>query len=503
MLFARILERRFDERMSSAKRRAVRRVVTGERSALAIPWLLLRRSRTLAGRNETLGVETGLLRGIVWRHAVTFLAGRSGRPGRRFRFSASLPSRSSLSTGPPITHQATRTLADKTRPLDVSVRPGAPSRVNLLIPKIDLRHFFGGYIAKLNLARRLADLGLRVRLVTVDETHPLPPSWRRTVESYEGLDGLFDRIEVAFAREQAPLELSPTDRFIATTWWTAHLAHIASKDIGRNRFVYLIQEGEQFTFPMGAFAALAQQSYGFSHFAVFSTELLRDYFRRHQLGVYSEGVESGDRYSLSFENAITPIEPPTDAELAGRSSRRLLLYARPEAHAARNMFELAILALAKAVSDGVIGGEWELHGVGGTGQGEPPIELGDGRLLELLPRSPQGDYADLLRGHDVGLALMYTPHPSLVPIEMASAGMVTVTNSFENKTPEAMAAISKNLITVEPSLDGIVQGLREAVAGVGDATSRAEGARVRWSRDWDTSFDEEIIRRIAAFLESC
>ena len=34
---------------------------------------------------------------------------------------------------------------------------------------------------------------------------------------------------------------------------------------------------------------------------------------------------------------------------------------------------------------------------------------------------------------------MYTPHPSLVPIEMASAGMATVTNSFENKTADAMA----------------------------------------------------------------
>ena len=36
-------------------------------------------------------------------------------------------------------------------------------RVNLLIPSIDLQHFFGGYIAKLNLARRLAARGLRVR----------------------------------------------------------------------------------------------------------------------------------------------------------------------------------------------------------------------------------------------------------------------------------------------------------------------------------------------------
>jgi hypothetical protein len=236
---------------------------------------------------------------------------------------------------------------------------------------------------------------------------------------------------------------------------------------------------------------------------VFSTELLRGYFRSHSLGVFAEGSAPGDRDSVSFENAITPIEPPTEAELAGRGSRRLLLYARPEAHAARNMFELAILALAKAVADGAIGPEWELNGVGAAGRGEPPVELGDGQALKLLPRSSQDDYARLLRQHDVGLALMYTPHPSLVPIEMASAGMLTVTNSFENKTPEAMAEISDNLVTVEPSMDGVAGGLRDAVARVGDGAGRAAGARVRWSRSWDASFDADVMGRIASFLESC
>ena len=67
-------------------------------------------------------------------------------------------------------------------------------------------------------------------------------------------------------------------------------------------------------------------------------------------------------------------------------------------------------------------------------EGAQRLELGGGAALELLPRREQGGYADVLRDHDVGLALMYTPHPSLVPIEMASAGMLTVTNSFENKT---------------------------------------------------------------------
>src|SRR5947208_2262406 len=85
-------------------------------------------------------------------------------------------------------------IADKIAPLELSVRDDAPERVNLLIPTIDLQHFFGGYIAKFNLARRLAERGARLRIVTVDPVPPLPRSWKRQVEAYQGLDGLFDRV---------------------------------------------------------------------------------------------------------------------------------------------------------------------------------------------------------------------------------------------------------------------------------------------------------------------
>ena len=68
-----------------------------------------------------------------------------------------------------------RALEDKIAPLRLDVRADAPRRVNLLVPTIDLEHFFGGYIGKFNLARRLAERGARVRVVTVDPTGPLPP----------------------------------------------------------------------------------------------------------------------------------------------------------------------------------------------------------------------------------------------------------------------------------------------------------------------------------------
>ena len=98
---------------------------------------------------------------------------------------------------------------------------------------------------------------------------------------------------------------------------------------------------------------------------------------------------------------------------------------------------------------------------------------------------------------------MFTPHPSLVPLEMASAGMVTVTNSFENKTAEAMEAISGNLIAAEPTLEGIAAGLERAAAAATDNEARVRGAEVHWSNDWDTSLDDDLMEQMSAWLASC
>jgi len=365
-------------------------------------------------------------------------------------------------------------------------------RVNVLIPTVELKHFFGGYIAKFNLARRLAERGHRIRIITVDPVRPLPRAWSKRLESYSGLAGLTDKVEFVFGREASGIEVGPHDRFLATTWWTAHIAHRAVAEVGGERFLYLIQEYEPFTFPMGSYAAMAHQSYAFPHLALFSTELLRDSFRSHSIGVYSRGPAGGDASSRAFENAITAVKPPAAGELARRGPRRLLFYARPEPHAARNLFELGTLALIRALEDGHLRQGWVLRGIGSI-EAQRRIPLGAAGSLELLPRCGQAEYAQILRQHDVGLALMYTPHPSLVPIEMAAAGMLTVTNSFENKTPDAMARISTNLITEEPTVEGIAAGLRKAVEGVSDYERRVRGSAVRWSTDWDRSFDDRLL----------
>jgi hypothetical protein len=67
---AQVLLARCAHRLTPRKRRALRRFVRAGRSPLAAGWLAARPVRVVAGRTETLGSETELVRGLAWRWAV-------------------------------------------------------------------------------------------------------------------------------------------------------------------------------------------------------------------------------------------------------------------------------------------------------------------------------------------------------------------------------------------------------------------------------------------------
>jgi GT2 family glycosyltransferase/predicted CoA-binding protein len=394
-----------------------------------------------------------------------------------------------------------QTIQEKIAPLELHVSSTAPRRINLLIPTIDLKYVFGGYITKFSLARHLAENGYNIRIVIVDRCDYDPELWRQQLQAYQGLEKFIDAVDLVhvFDRSQH-LEVTADDAFIATTWWTAHIAHKAVGDLGKEKFLYLIQEYEPFTFPMGSFASLADQTYGFPHYAIFSTELLRDYFRRKAIGVFALGGDVGDRDSISFQNTITSVGEVRLEDIANRTPKKLLFYSRPEAHAARNMFEMAVLALSQAIKAGHFEGEWEFHGIG-TVETSSTIKLADGVSMQVLPRQTQDAYREVLRDHDLGLSLMYTPHPSLVPIEMAAAGMLVVTNTYANKTKEALRAISSNIMAVLPTIDDVTLGLKEAVASIEDYYRRVRGSQVNWSISWDSAFDRHFMIRVGEFFD--
>lgn len=486
----RLLLDRCGKRMSATRRKTLERFDRSDRSLTALAWLAFRPLRRLAGRNETMGMERLLVRGILYRHLAAVRRRLPGRLRRQAEEATALEPETEM------TDQMRRKLA----PLFPISSAGQPSRVNLLIPTIDLDHFFGGYIAKFNLARRLAERGLPVRIVTVDPTPPLPGDWRQQVESFSQLDGLFEEVDVCFARDgREPFRTGLDERYIATTWWTAHLASRLARAAGSERFLYLIQEYEPLTVPEGMWQELARASYEFPHHALFSTGILADYFRQQRLGLFGGGIAAGGE-ALEFRNAITPVDPPDPERMKDRPGRRLLLYGRPEAHAARNLWETGVEALSRAVAAGTFGPEWSFHAIGTTGGGGR-IDLGEGRKLLLKPRTDQRTYAGFLAEHDLGVALMEAPHPSLVPFEMASAGMPTVTTTWGgSKTAETLAAITPNLIAADSGPAAIAAALRVAVARSVDYEGRSNGARFVWPRDWDEAFDDRLLDRITGLL---
>lgn len=501
-LIARTISLRCSDRLTGAKRRTLGRIISADESALSAAWLALRNLKNVGRVSETLGAEGSILGAILWKKCWALRSRLMPAPASRMS-PAGVPGPEELTERPAAVALAqTKVIEQKITPLRLAVSSAAPKRINLLIPTIDFRFFFAGYITKFNLARHLAEAGFKVRLVIVDHCDFSPPLWKEQAAGFQGLEDVFDRVEVTYAFERSkPVEVSPDDLFIATTWWTAHIAHRASRELRRERFLYLIQEYEPFTFPMGTLASLAEQSYSFPHYAIFSTEFLRDYFRGRGLGVFANGGGAVDRHSISFQNTITSVGRVEEEEIARRAVKKFLLYARPETHAARNMFELALMALARAIESGYFVGRWEFYGIGTVGA-SANIRLSEHTYLKMLPRQSQGLYRETLRSHDLGLSLMYTPHPSLIPIEMAAAGMLVVTNTYANKTREKLCEISSNIIAVEPTVEAVCLGLKEAVEGIEDYGRRTRGSRVRWSTDWNDSFGDGFMAKVGEFMEA-
>jgi hypothetical protein len=320
-------------------------------------------------------------------------------------------------------------LREVVSPLKLNVSSRTERRVNVLVSTIDFKYLYGGYLAVFRLALELTKQGYRTRIVIVDQCDYRPDLWRRQIQGYPPLADLFDRVEVEYRYDRSrALAVSPKDSFLATSWWTAHVAHHAAVELEQRRFVYLTQEYEPVFYEAGSMHALAEESYTFPHYALFSTELLRDYSRQHRIGVFSAADGSGDEYSVSFQNAIEGASASLEI-LQQRTSRRFLFYARPERHAARNLFEMGIFALSEVIGDGHFDlTKWQFEGIG-TLQAHR-LALDKDVELEMLRRVSLEEYINLLPSYDLGLSLMLTPHPSLVPLDMAAAGLVTVTNTY-------------------------------------------------------------------------
>lgn len=388
-------------------------------------------------------------------------------------------------------------LNHKLAPIPVRTVSDREPTINYLFPTLQPSLIFGGYIAALNFILSLTARGLRFRVVVTEPAIRSLAALRKASANNSLLSRVLETTEIhLITNRSAALRCHREDRFVGYSWDTMRLAHGLARDVNGSLPIFFIQEYEPVFYPLDSIHFLASSTYDLDHFSVFNSSILRDFFRDQNLGVFRNG--GGEDRHAWFTHAITQIRPPTIDALRKRKTQRVLVYARPEAHAQRNLFEIAIMSLNKAIETGMFGEAWEFVGIGSMAtNGE--ISLAEGRTLKMLSRMPLEDYQRMVPDFDIGLSLMYAPHPSVPPFEMASGGLVTVTNQFVNKSQEKMGRITPNLIVARPNIPSIAEALGQAVRRSYDYAGRIEGASFGQVCDWSDSFNDAFVRRLSLF----
>jgi hypothetical protein len=394
----------------------------------------------------------------------------------------------------PVAFRKAQALEERLKPPSCVVHADEPRRVNVFIPSTDPDIFFGGYIAFLHFLCRLAEQGVRLRLLVMEDKYASKEWLLEGIANKPRWRTAFQGVEVVNCRDLTrPVVLSPADLCVAYSAWMLHDAsHVCAK-LEQKRPIYFAQEYEPIFHEHDGYRFIVEGAYRRPHTAIFNTTILRDYFEARGLGVF--GLPGGAPH-VTFQHALADVAPPSVDELRRRTSRKLIFYARPERHAARNLCDIGILALKSAVKQGLFDDRWSFHGVGTMGTAHR-IDIGHRAPLEITSRIPQEEYERTLQSFDVGLSLMWAPHPSVLPFELARAGVVTVTNTFESRDSLALSRVTANIVPAEPSIEDIAAALGRAAQLAERYPERAGGARFDWPSNWDQVFDADFFDRLA------
>lgn len=329
--------------------------------------------------------------------------------------------------------------------------------LNILLPTLNPTEIFAGVLTAIDIGVGLAAAGYRVRFIATDLPVSSLPASRafalRRLDVAQLASGAGDRISLHDGRQSATIAMHRDDVFLATAWWTAHVADglITAHGFTQRRFHYLIQDFEPNFYAWGTEFADAMASYSLPFEPIFNTTLLRDYFAGQGFGFASPDA-------LCFRPAIdvaryTAGRRADISGISGPPRRRLAVYGRPEV--ARNMFPAAIEALAAFIRAEALNAEQiELVSVGLR---HGPVAMPNGLTLNSLGKLPWEEYPGFLLGVDLGLSLMYSPHPSHPPIEMAASGVRVVTNSFG---PKDLGQLSGAILSVAPTVPALCAALR-------------------------------------------
>jgi hypothetical protein len=350
----------------------------------------------------------------------------------------------------------------ETRPILSYPSRSERPRLTLLTPTVNPGQIFGGVATALKLFNELADqLGdaFDRRIVTTEAD--IAPEGYASFPDYaaraffQSRDDLPRVLVDANDRTGGRLDLRAGDVFVATAWWTANLAHelIADQKVFFGKappLVYLIQDDEPYFYGWSSKYALAEAAYhkGSNTLAIINSEELFE----AMIAKYRFRQALFMPYRLNAR--INEVLAPRPRE------RRIVVYGRPTV--SRNAFEIICEALFQwQQSEPILASRWRIISLGEAFDERWKVPV---QNMEIGGKASLEEYADHLNRAAVGISLMISPHPSYPPLEMAEAGVLTITNKYESKDLSRRFPEIISIERVDPQLlaDAIGAAVRAA-----------------------------------------
>jgi hypothetical protein len=382
-------------------------------------------------------------------------------------------------------------LEAKIKPIQGRLCPKRRPTTNVFIPTMDPDIFFGGYIAFFHFLCRLAEAGSRLRFAVLED-HCDPHWFLKGIAGRERWVKAFENAEFTnMTIRDRPLDIHEDDAVIVYSAWMALLARDVVPLLKSGRVSFFVQEFESVFHECDSAGFLVNSAYRVPHVPIFNTRALHDYFKKHRIGAFS----NSDKDQLSFEHNIGSLHPRRSERTFGK---RLLFYARPETHAARNLFEIGILALRAALTAGIIDESWEVVGIGSLVQYQVTLDEAGKFIIPVLPRVEEHEYQTFINGFDVGLSLMSSPHPGVVHFEWAVRGIATVVNCTPERDRSFFDSYDLPIVPADPDIDGIVRALAKAIELARRGyTPRGDASR-SFASSWDETFSSQFVAQVIA-----
>jgi O-antigen biosynthesis protein len=344
--------------------------------------------------------------------------------------------------------------------------------INWFIPYF-LHAYYGGIYTIFRFANFFAtEKGIKTRLVLYDNPYITEEEIKSKIRE------TFPRLseEEVYIYKGPDVNVIPyADISIATLWTSAYQVMKFRNTLGK---FYFIQDYEPLFYPAGSYYALSEATYRFGFHGIVNTPGLYDFVTNKYEMIAEYFIPAVDRH-IFF---------PDEKNRGKNGAFKLFLYGRP--HHERNAFELA-LATSKKIK-ALLGDRLEIVSAGSEWDAKV---YGVKGVIENLGLLGYEETARLYRTCDFGLILMFTKHPSYIPMELMASGSIVITNY--NNANTWLLKNRENCLVVEPLPTYISEKLLSLISDKNlQKNIRDNALKTVSSFDWNSQM-EKIYRFIS------